>query len=319
MILTKDNLLRYVREKRAVTSTMVAEVFDTTTMIASAALSDVAKDKTIAITHLKLSSSPYYYDPRQKEYLAELGEKHLSKGEKEIFEKLKNNQLLSDNSLSIQERLSIEKIKDFAIPLEINHSNREIKFWVWYLRDINETKKQIIEAISPKAQLNEATKKSLNTPNISQTQNSSAQMPRTTIQSQVRSQIPKTIQDFSQSHPNNIPKQSNFNMNSNSEQGQFDMHEDRVEIFIENFLKQNYLTIDTKNKQDKGIFYAASLNAGKLKVGIDCLYYYKKPTESDIIKFYTSSLKPKIVFIEKCPKKLLKLSDGVENLTIVNI
>ena len=63
---------------------------------------------------------------------------------------LKENQVVNDSNLSIQQRLAVERIKDFAIPLEINYSSRNLKFWVWYMRNINETKKQILEVLSGK-------------------------------------------------------------------------------------------------------------------------------------------------------------------------
>lgn len=43
MILTKDNLLRFVRGKKYLTPTHIAESFKTNTMIASAALSELSK------------------------------------------------------------------------------------------------------------------------------------------------------------------------------------------------------------------------------------------------------------------------------------
>ena len=131
MILTRDNLLRFVREKKYVTPSTVSEPFETSTMIASAALGELTKDKLLSVTHFKLGSSPYYYDPRQKEALIEIAEKHFSKLDKDIFLKLQQNQILNDKSLSVQERLAIARIKDFAIPLEISYNGLDLNFWVW--------------------------------------------------------------------------------------------------------------------------------------------------------------------------------------------
>jgi hypothetical protein len=308
MILTKDNLLRFVREKKAVTHAMVAEAFETSTMIASAALSEIAKEKHIAITYLKGASSPYYYDPRQPEILEEIGEKQLSKGEKEIFLKLKNSQVLSDNSLSIQERLCIEKIKDFAIPLEIAHQDKELKFWVWYRRDIKETRTQIMDALKP--------------------QKTEEPPKKPEPKREVRTQMPQSIQREVRTVSNNIPSQrvmpqntihNNMAGSSNRPNMNLEVESNPYEMFIENFLRQNYLKVISKINRKDGILYSVNLDLGKLKLHLDCFYYFKKPTDADLIKFYTSSQKPKIVFIEKCPQKLLKLAQKVENLTIVNI
>ena len=159
MLLTKDNLVKFVREKRYVTPTIIAESFETTTMIGSAALSELAQSKLVAISNIKLGSSPYYYDPLQKQCLIELGDKHLSGYEKEVFQKLKQFEIVNDNSLSIQEKLAMEKIKDFTLPLEVQHKDRNFKFWVWYLRDLNETKKLWKDK---EYELNEILKKEIN-------------------------------------------------------------------------------------------------------------------------------------------------------------
>jgi hypothetical protein len=49
------------------------------------------------------------------------------------------------------------------------------------------------------------------------------------------------------------------------------------------------------------------------------MYFFKKPSEAEIVKFYTSSMKSKIVFVENAPKKLFKLVENLENLELVNI
>lgn len=318
MILTKDNLVRYVKEKKAVTPTMVSEAFETTTMIASAALSEISKDKSIAITHLKLSSSPYYYDPKQKEYLTELAEKHFSKHDKDIYLKIKQNQVISDNSLNIQEKLAIERIKDFAIPLEITSAEREIRFWVWYLRDISETKAQIMDAIKvntkttpqkiekPKIQetITREIKRDLNPQNITRAPQFQQRTSQTTT---------------NQNEQNNHIQQQTLNSSKYTQQSIQEEQQNKEEMFIENYFRQNYLNIENKNKSNKEIKYNLSLNVNKIRILIDSIYYYKKPNETDIMQFYTSSLKPKIVFVQNAPKKILKMNETLENLTIINI
>ncbi|MDA3855478.1 MAG: hypothetical protein PF569_04420 [Candidatus Woesearchaeota archaeon] len=311
MILTKDNLLRYVRDKKAVTPTMVSEAFDTTTMIASAALSEIAKDKSIAITNLKLSSSPYYYDPKQKECLIELAEKHFSKHDKDIYLKLKQNQVLNHSSLNIQETLAIERIKDFAIPLEISETENELKFWVWYLRDISETKSQIMDAIKGNNSTPKKTNKEPEMPKVQER-----------LVREIRKEIaPQQIQR--QTHQPRIQSQANHQQTLNSpkftQQSVQEEQQNKEEMFIENYFRQNYLNIENKNKSNKEIRYNLSLNINQIKILIDSIYYYKKPNETDIMQFYTSSLKPKIIFVQNAPKKLLKMNETLENLTIINI
>jgi len=317
MILTKDNLLRYVKEKKAVTPTMVSESFETTTMIASAALSELAKEKLINITHLKLSSSPYYYDVQQKEYLTEIGLKHYSKYEKDVLIKLKEKEILSDNSLTVQEKLAIEKIKDFAIPIEINNRNDEktMKFWIWYLRNLEDTRNQIINALNGDNTKKEEEKKK----EQKETHNKPA-IKQTKIEPKVEATI---SQKSTPPKPQTVEITQTLDKNKDLTKFQnkpiMSIEEDDKEIFIENYLKNNYFKIESKQQNEKGILYNSTLTLGNIKINVDCFYYFKKTTEGELIKFYTSSMKPKIIFIVNCPKKLLKFAEEVDNLTIINI
>ena len=71
MLLTKDNILRFVQQHKYTTPTTVSKEFDTTTTIASAALGELADGINLQTTHIKFGTTPYYYDPKQKECLEE--------------------------------------------------------------------------------------------------------------------------------------------------------------------------------------------------------------------------------------------------------
>lgn len=339
MLLTKDNLVKFVREKKYVTPTTIAESFETTTMIGSAALSELAQAKIVAITNIKLGSSPYYYDPLQKQCLIELGDKHLSGHEKEVFNKLKQFEIVNDNSLTIQEKIAMEKIKDFTKPLEVQHQDRNFKFWVWYLRDLNETKKLIIEALNPKnvpASKEEVAPKKekiiskpistspINNFNSKRSEAVSKEMGDgrremgekrelengTIGDKEIIEEEEIEVEQIKQPIVSQVPKREFKPMNGG---------ENQVEHFIEKYLFENNLKIENKNKTEKGILYSTLLKGTNLQIHIDCFYFTKKPTEGDLIFFYTSSMKPKIVFIENAPPKLFKLVENIQNMTLVNI
>jgi len=353
MLLTKDNLVKFVREKRYVTPTIIAESFETTTMIGSAALSELAQSKLVAISNIKLGSSPYYYDPLQKQCLIELGDKHLSGYEKEVFQKLKQFEIVNDNSLSIQEKLAMEKIKDFTLPLEVQHKDRNFKFWVWYLRDLNETKKLIIEALNPKVSVEPKEEIALKKEKIvskpaatvhqdskittsprvveQQAQHSSIQQ-RQVLQSrysQAENNRPSNEANSENFEEENLSPESHVELKHEKTESQITLPkrefkpmnggENQVEHFIEKYLYENNLKIENKNKTEKGILYSTLLKGTNLQIHIDCFYFTKKPTEGDLIFFYTSSMKPKIVFIENAPPKLFKLVENIQNMTLVNI
>lgn len=344
MILTRDNLLRYVREKKAVTPTMVSEDFDTSTMIASAALSDIAKEKLIAITFLKLSSSPYYYDPKQSEVLIEIGEKHLSSYDKEIFQELKDRQIINGNSLSIQHNLAVERIKDFAKPLIIKHEGKEIKFWIWYQRNLDDTKKQIMDALNPNStslnnsisssKLKESKKKELKknqeVKKVIQREIISPVESKTKITGRNQFFSDNNFDSYNKKELNKTHEKKNVYLEGDSSVSNLkeeiisnfkpvDSQVDKVDQFIKNYLRNNYLKIESMQKLERGVKYDVTLIVNKIKFSINCFYFSKKPTDYEVIKFYTNGIKPKIIFIENTPKKLFKLAEDLENLTIVNI
>lgn len=320
MILTKDNLMRYVKEKKYVTPTHVADSFETTTMIASAALSELAKEKLISITFLKLSASPYYYDSNQKEALMDLAEKHFSSYDKDVYLKLKQNEILSENALSIQEKLAIERIKDFAKELLVEFEGKDMRFWVWYMRDLGETRRLISEALNQNKTGGSAPTKSEEKKQAIEpkTQTSKHQ---TNIEKQVNEEkktLNESAGESTQVHAYEEKSKNLPTIPAREFKPQV-AEENKVESFIEKFLFENYMKIESKNKSEKGILYNTAIKVNKVEIEFDCFYYFKKTTEAELISFYTSSLKPKIVFIENCPKKLYKLAENISNLTIINI
>lgn len=306
MILTKDNLLRYVRDKKYVTPTTVAEAFETTTMIASAALSGLSKDKLIAITFLKLSSTPYYYDKNQPECLIEIGDKHLKNHEKEVFLKLKEQQIVNDASLTIAQRLAAERLQDFANLFEIEHQGRIMKFWIWYLRDLNDTQKQIRDALKGNEPKPEQKKE------VEPRKVQPVPVKKVITESvKVEPEQKKVVQP---QQPQTIPANNPFEVPVEE-----DTQESKVDKFIKNYFKQNYLKIDAQSNNDKYTKYKLSLKINSLILKIEAIYFFKKPTDTDVLRFYTSSNKPKIVFIENAAKKYFKLGESLDNLEIVNI
>mgnify|MGYP003685146537 CR=1 FL=1 len=315
MLLTKDNLLRFVKQKKYVIPSDVSSEFETSTMIASAALSELAKDGTVKITHLKLSSSPYYYDQLQKESIQELAEKHFSGHDLALYKKIKESQILNSNSLAAAEQLSTVKIRDFAIPLEIDSEGKKLNFWVWYLRDLNETKKQIKEFLIGDKQ-------------------TTSKKEEVKIQKEIQKSVPEERKSYvEQKKMNQQKSQSSQRENASEVKQQIPTRtvpqfqgeeiqeepEDKVQNFIEHYLKSNYLKVEEKDKLENGVFYSAILKINKITLHFDCRYFSKKPQETDIIKFYTSSMNPKLVFVENAPKKLFKLAENLENLELVNI
>ncbi len=328
MILTKDNLLRFIKENKLVTPTIIAENFDTSTMMASTALSELSKDKLIGISHFKLSSSPYYYDIKNPAGLILMAQKHFKSYDKEFFEKLQSDEVINDSSLTIQLRLAAENMKDFAKYLEISHEGKIFKFWVWYLRNLDETKKQILDILNPNktintiktqnSQGNKIIEKETIVNEKNQKKNQNNYMENTSRNDNYSQDINKN------NYIENKTKTDNYYQNQNKKevysQNLNDSEpENKEELYIEKYLRDNYLKIENKQKNSEQIFYSCSLKINKMTIYFDCIFYIKKPNENQVISFYISSNKPKIIFIQNAAKKILKLCENIENLHILSI
>ncbi len=283
MILTKDNLLKFVKERKYVLPSDVSEAFQTTILMASAALSELVNQKLLGITYLKKGSSPFYYDLSQKEALEELGEKLLKKYEKEVFERLRKDKIINDMHLSAPERVAIMNLKDFATPLEIEFNGSTIKFWLWYMLDVEETRQKILEAIS----ISSSSKEPKNKETKKEEKKEKKKEIKTTNNSK-EVQLNKFIEGSKE--------------------------EDAVEAFF----RDNGFKIINKIKKENSIFYEIKLE-NLFPVVFEALLYIKKPTESEIIKFYTSSLAPKIVFAKNISQRVLNLKKTLKNLFIYTI
>jgi flagellar biosynthesis GTPase FlhF len=317
MLLTKDNLLKFVAQKKAVTPTDVAETFQTTTMIGSAALSELAKDNHVKISYLKLGSTPYYYDPRQKECLIALGEAQYSKYEKETFNRLRTQEIIPEAAMSVQERVAVLQLKDFAIPLSVTHEGAEIKFWVWYLRNVEQTKKEIMNYLNNQAE--EEKKEQKRKEDEEHKKEIEEKRKEEELKKQAK-QKNAMSEELNQTQETSHKPQQKMVQEYSKQPEPIVLSATGPERRIEEYFNKNNLHIENKNKTEKGILYTTLLQLPHMKLHFDCFFFMgKKVTEADIISFYASSMKPKIIFIENTPKKISQLSESFINCTLVNL
>ena len=277
MLLTKENLLKFIKEKGLVNPIEVSKEFEVNSMVASAALSEVSKNKEIEITDIKIGSSPYYYDISQREKIENLRE-FLDERSREIFDMIKEKQVINDSHIPVSKKMFLEKLSDFAKIIEFEFKKQQYKFWIYYLRDLNETKKQIIEAL-----------KNMSTEKKTQDIESSDEKVK-----QKEKSIPSNFSSI----------ESNASQDDNSKN-------------IDKFLIEKNLEILEKRKEDRGVKYSLVLNFG-FKIYFEGFYFSKKVSSKEILDFFYSSNKPKIIFVKNPNKTILKLND-FENLFIISL
>ncbi|MFP4401917.1 MAG: hypothetical protein ACLFPL_01685 [Candidatus Nanoarchaeia archaeon] len=356
MLLTKDNLLRFVKESKYTTPTQVAKEFETTTTIASAALGELTSDSSLLSTHLKYGSSPYYYDPQQRECLIKIAQSYFSGSELELFEKIKKEQIVSMNALTIPQRSIISKLQDIYYTIEISKQDKAYTFYIWYLRDEKTTRQQIQDAFSPSNQSSNAPsttlpsqseKKSGSNSNkaVSEPSNqhrainsSNNNSNNSTSQNQVNPFSNLYSRQSQESHTPNNGHNSNINVrnqntqeannnkfnsstksnSTNSSHNELKTQSTSTQFGADRYLYENAHTIIEKEKHQLGTKYKTSIQIQSLTLYFDCLSIeHKKVQPHEIISFYTSSLKPKIIFYTNLPKKIEQLIEELENCFLI--
>lgn len=136
---SKDKIIEYIRKNGPSQPIKVAKELGVDSIIASALLANLASNKILNISHMKVGGSPLYYLKGQEKELQRFSEK-LPSMEKEAFELIKSRLVLRDDELEPSTRVAISHIPDFAKPITVMlKDSHEIKFWKWYLLNNDQT------------------------------------------------------------------------------------------------------------------------------------------------------------------------------------
>ena len=117
-------------------------------LFASAFLSELAADKAVKISHMKVGSSPIYFIPTHFGLLERFSN-HLKSKEKDAFELLKAKKFLQDSIQQPAIRVALRALKDFAVPFE---KNSEL-YWRYFTTPESELKVEPIKLETTKTEL----------------------------------------------------------------------------------------------------------------------------------------------------------------------
>lgn len=145
----QDKILSFVQMNGPVVPMQIAKAVGTNSIFASALLSELASNKKLKISHVKVGSSPLYYVPGQEVKLQSYSERLNSK-EKKAYDLLLKKKLLRDKNQDPVIRVALREIKDFAIPLQVNIEGTREVFWKWYLLPDKEIEPRIRDVLQPK-------------------------------------------------------------------------------------------------------------------------------------------------------------------------
>ena len=141
---TRERIIEIVKVKGPVLPVQISKEIGTNILMASAHLAELTASSRLKISTIKVGGSPLYYLAGQEamlqKFIANMNDK-----EKKAYDSLQQNKILRDSEQEPVIRVALREIKDFAIPLNVNHDNNVERFWKWYLTS-NEEAEQIIKA-----------------------------------------------------------------------------------------------------------------------------------------------------------------------------
>ena len=142
---TSERVLEIVRLKGPVIPSQISSEIGTSSLIASAILSELSSSKKVKISSLKVGGTPLYYAPGQEQKLQDYS-KYLHEQERKALEMLKEKLVLQDKALEPVVRVALREIKDFAVQLNVQNADAQEIFWKWYLIS-NEEAEPLIKSV----------------------------------------------------------------------------------------------------------------------------------------------------------------------------
>ncbi|MEM4153124.1 MAG: hypothetical protein QXK80_03365 [Candidatus Pacearchaeota archaeon] len=128
----KNKILEILKNKGPSLPSAISREIGVSLLFTSALLSEMINDKLLKCSYLKIGGSPLYYLQGQ-EAMLENFTKHLQAKEREVFDLLKEKQILDEELLEPAHRVAIKNIKDFAFSFKMNVQDKEKTFWRYHL------------------------------------------------------------------------------------------------------------------------------------------------------------------------------------------
>ncbi|MGB9707922.1 MAG: hypothetical protein ACPLXC_01155 [Candidatus Pacearchaeota archaeon] len=147
--LKKQTIIELLRNKGPSLPSVISREVGMSLLFTSALLSEMVNDKSVKFTSLKIGGSPLYYLEGQEALLDNFA-KHLQLKEKEVFDKLKEFQVVDEEFLEPAHRVAIKSIKDFAMPIKLSVEGKDKIFWRFHLMAQEDALKKIEELLKKK-------------------------------------------------------------------------------------------------------------------------------------------------------------------------
>jgi len=159
---TQEKIIEVLKNKGPSLPIQIAKELSISSLFISAFLSELANEKRIKVSHLKVGGSPLYFLEGQEEKL-ESYYKYLHPKEAETFLLLKKNKILKDSEQEPAIRVALRSIRDFAIGFKKD----EKIYWKYILLSENKVK-EILEPKPDKKTLKQKQPIKISKPNLKQ-------------------------------------------------------------------------------------------------------------------------------------------------------
>ena len=124
----KQLMVEILNKKGPSLPSAVSREVNLSLLFASALFSELVTEKAIKFSHLKVGGSPLYYIEGQESQLDNFIN-YLPAKEREAFELLKKESVLSVEETDAGIRVALYNMKDFAMPMKVKLNNEEKIFW----------------------------------------------------------------------------------------------------------------------------------------------------------------------------------------------
>ncbi|MEM4327899.1 MAG: hypothetical protein QXU88_01495 [Candidatus Woesearchaeota archaeon] len=124
----REKILSFIRLSGPVLPVAIAKELKTNILFASAMLSELVQNGHLKASNLKIGGSPLYYLPGQ-EVALEKFVGNLHEKDRKTFELLREKKVLRDSALDPLTRVSLRRLKDFAVPLSVTVGAQTELFW----------------------------------------------------------------------------------------------------------------------------------------------------------------------------------------------
>ena len=127
----REKVLSLVRESPKL-PTQIAKALATDSILAGAMLAEMVEKGLVKISKLNVGSSPLYFLPGNEAQLLQFT-KNLNEKDRRAVQLLEKEKVINEADVDPLTRVSLQKVKDFAMPLIVTHEGKEARMWKWFL------------------------------------------------------------------------------------------------------------------------------------------------------------------------------------------